>query len=119
MLLHSMKNAGWGVFPVLLCGFISVILAFAFAITLRREVLPLLGAAWVATLLSGCLGFTSGVHAGIGFVLAQPTYDPRLVAETVHEAGYCLDYALVFAIATVLLSGGGGFRMAWRAASTA
>jgi hypothetical protein len=87
-----------------------------FALTLRRELLPLVAASWVATLLCGCLGFVVGVDSTFRSVADMPAFSMNILTEGIRRAGGNLRVGLTLAILVTLLGGTGGFRMAWRAA---
>jgi hypothetical protein len=110
----ALNDAGWGVFPVLICGLLAVLLSLAFAVSLRRELLPLLAVFWVLTLLDGGLGFGTGLYNSAGTALSRTPVDLTLLVESAREASVNVLAALYLTIAATCLIGVGAFRIAWR-----
>jgi hypothetical protein len=117
--LKFIAEGGWGVFPVMLVGVIAVGLSIAFAVSLRREILPLLGGFWVATLLSGCLGSLVGVRATLRAAEALPALDTAELLANLRESLNSGILGIVFGLLAALVGSAGGFRVAWRAAARA
>jgi hypothetical protein len=64
-----LEEGGWGAYPPLLFGLLSVVVAIAHALTLRRDLVPILVAFGAVTVLSGGLGFIAGLRVvllGVG-----------------------------------------------------
>jgi hypothetical protein len=60
-LLDRFHDGGWGMYPTLVFGALLLGVAVRYAVTPERRYVPLLVALNVATLVSGGLGFVTGV----------------------------------------------------------
>jgi hypothetical protein len=111
------REAGWGILPVLLFGGIAALVAVVFTATLRREALPLLGFFWVTTLLSGTLGTVIGLRGTLRKGLTIPPERLlTIIADGALESSNNIVAALVIGIGVALVAGIGGFRLLWRSA---
>jgi hypothetical protein len=57
-----LAEGGWPIFPVLLLGLTTLILALRGTVAARRDLLPLIIGLGIATLLTGALGVVLGVQ---------------------------------------------------------
>jgi hypothetical protein len=60
-LFDQFHDGGWGMYPTLVFGILLLGVAVNYAVSPERRLVPLLVALNVATLVSGALGFVSGV----------------------------------------------------------
>ena len=68
-----LHEAGWGIYPVMLFGATSLILAIWYAVKPQRRFLPLIIGFGIATILAGFLGTMTGLqHAVSGLPEAAP-----------------------------------------------
>ena len=116
-MLKFISEGGWGIFPVLLFGLTTVGVSLAFAVSLRRELLPLLVGFGVATLLMGGVGSVVGVQSTLRSAALLPAFDAAEVAVGVRESLNVLLAALDLSLLATLVCSAGGFRLAWRGAA--
>ncbi len=62
------REAGWGIYPVLIFGAFSLLVAVQYVRTRRNDVLALLCALSVLTLLAGALGTVTGLTTSARYI---------------------------------------------------
>jgi hypothetical protein len=67
-MLDFIREAGWGIFPVLIFGSLSLGVSVQYVRTRRRDVLALLCALSVLTLLAGALGTVTGLQTSARYI---------------------------------------------------
>jgi hypothetical protein len=67
-MLEFIREAGWGIFPVLIFGTLSLGVAIQYVRTRRTNVLALLCALSVLTLLAGALGTVTGLQTSARYI---------------------------------------------------
>jgi hypothetical protein len=67
-MMDFIHEAGWGIFPVLIFGALSLLIAVQYVRTRRSDVLALLCALAVLTLLAGALGTTTGLQVSARYI---------------------------------------------------
>jgi hypothetical protein len=63
MILESFHDGGWGMWPTLLVGVLMIGVSARYAVSPDRRFVPLIVASSVLTMLSGALGFVTGLIA--------------------------------------------------------
>jgi hypothetical protein len=107
-----LREAGWGVYPVLLFGVTSLVLAVWYAVKPQPRFLPLIVGFGVATILAGFLGTMTGLqHAVSGLPQAAP--DRRWIFLLgLREALHNMVMAFVIECIVTLVATVGGYRQA-------
>jgi hypothetical protein len=65
-MMMFIREAGWGIWPVLLFGVIGLALSLRYALTPAPRLLPLIVGFAVATIIVGCLGAVTGLQRSVG-----------------------------------------------------
>jgi hypothetical protein len=68
-MLEFIREAGWGIFPVLIFGTLSLGVSIQYVRTRRTSVLSLLCALSVLTLLAGALGTVTGLSVSARYIV--------------------------------------------------
>lgn len=110
-MIESFRMGGWGMYPTLVFGVLMLIAAVRYAIKPESRLVPLQVSLGILTLLSGSLGFVTGLIAtfsAMGEVDADKRWIWMLgVGESLHN----LSLALVLAVLAVLAASVGSFRL--------
>ena len=110
-MMDFIREAGWGIYPVMLFGALSLAVALRYAIAPSRELLPLVIGFGVATVIAGALGTATGLQATASFV-AQTGADQRgLFVVGLKESLNNMDAALLVAAIDALLGTIGAYRL--------
>jgi hypothetical protein len=105
-----LREAGWGVWPVLLFGITSLVLSISYAVTPRRRLLPLVIGFGVATLIAGGLGTITGLQHSVAH-LGEVSPDRRWIFLLgLRESLQNLVMAFVIECAVTLVTTVGGYR---------
>lgn len=114
---HAFRTGGWGMWPTLVFGVLLLGAGALCAVRPQKRFVPLFGALGVITMVSGLVGFVTGVirtFAAIG----QVGPDRRFIALIgVAESAYNVVFALVFVLLAAILAGIGAARIARRVPS--
>ncbi|MBK6693135.1 MAG: hypothetical protein IPG50_13170 [Myxococcales bacterium] len=106
------RDAGWGIYPVMLFGALGFLAALAHAALPRRDRFALAVGLAVATVLAGCLGAVVGVQtSAAGYSLAG-TPPLHLFLVGLRESLNNMVAALVFATVQTLIATCGAARQA-------
>lgn len=106
------REAGWGIYPVILFGAISLAVALRYALLPKRELLPLVIGFSVATIIAGALGTTTGLQATANYVAQTASTDRWLFVVGLRESLNNMDAALFVATLDALLATIGAYRFA-------
>lgn len=63
MIGDSFHNGGWGMWPTLVIGLVMIGVSARYAVSPEKRFVPLIAATGLLTLLSGALGFVTGLIA--------------------------------------------------------
>ena len=105
------REAGWGIYPVMLFGAVSLIVSLRYAIAPARELLPLVIGFGVATIIAGALGTTTGLQATASFVARTQADERWLFVVGLRESLNNMDAALLVAAVDALLGTIGAYRL--------
>lgn len=108
------KEAGWGIWPVLAFGGVALGLALHHACSPRRSVLQLVVGFALATGLAGCLGTFTGVQRSAEFVQRAHSGSPLLFLLGLKESLSCVVAAFVLVTVVCLLTTVGSYRLVRR-----
>ncbi len=109
-MMQALESGGWGMFPTLFFGVLSLAAAALFSVRPERRFIPLVVSSTLLTLAAGALGFVMGVIRSFEAILGAP--DRAMAMVGVAESGYCLALALVFAVLTLIATTLGSARIA-------
>ncbi len=94
MILDSFHNGGWGMWPTLVFGLLMIGVSARYAISPERRFVPLITASSVLTLLSGALGFVTGLIAAtttsFDAIEARPTLAVAGFGESLNNVSLAL-----------------------------
>lgn len=107
---EAFAAGGWGMFPTMAFGLLSLAAAALFAVRPERRFVPLVVSTSLLTLAAGALGFVMGVVHSFQAVLGAADRGVAMVG--VGESGYCLALALVFVVLTLVATTLGSVRIA-------
>jgi hypothetical protein len=108
MLFDRFHDGGWGMYPTLVFGLLLLGVAGKYATSPERRYVPLLVALNMATLVSGALGFVSGVivtaHAvsGPGAESLPPNISFLGVSEALGNVAFALLLVMVGTVASTV-----------------
>ena len=105
--MEFIHEAGWGIWPVLVFGSISLGLALHHAVRPRRSLFSLVVGFSVATGLAGCLGSLTGLQ---NTVINATDYMMFFVG--LRESLHCMIAAFVMVTVACLLVTAGSYRLA-------
>jgi hypothetical protein len=101
---------GWGMWPTLVCGLFLLGAAIGFAARPEKRLLPLLISLGLMTLISGLLGFATGLTHSLEY-LDRVTPDQRYIwLIGLGESLYNVNFALVFLMLAVIAATVGAWR---------
>ncbi|MBK8170471.1 MAG: hypothetical protein IPK60_09010 [Sandaracinaceae bacterium] len=106
------REAGWGIYPVLLFGAISFAVAIRYAVAPKSELLPLVIGFGVATIIAGALGTTTGLQATATYVANTGEANRWIFVEGLRESLNNMDAALLIAALNALAATVGSYRLA-------
>jgi hypothetical protein len=102
---------GFGMYPTLLFGFLSVAASVLYLLRPDRQSIALVVSLGVATVAAGFLGFASGVMTTLRYIDQVPAADRFTVAcAGCEESLHCVSLALIPTIITALICAVGAFR---------
>jgi len=105
-----LREAGWGVYPVLLFGVTSLVLAVSYGVEPRRRLLPLIIGFGVATIIAGALGTLTGLQHSVAH-LGEVAPDRRWIFLIgLRESLHNLVMAFVIECVVTLVTTVGGYR---------
>ena len=114
-----MTAGGVGMYPTAVFGLFLVVVAALHAFRPRRELVPLIIGAGVATLLAGALGTAMGIRSSAS-AIGELAADQRWVfALGIGESLNCMVLGLALAIVATFLTTAGSFRLARAPAAAA
>jgi hypothetical protein len=107
ILSDRFHDGGWGMYPTLLFGVLLLGIAVKYAVSPEKRLVPLLVALNVATLVSGALGFVSGVivtaHALSSEGVTEPTNISFFgVGEALNNVAFALLLVMVATMASTV-----------------
>ena len=106
-LFDPFKDGGWGMYPTFAFGVLLLGVAVKYAASPERRYVPLLVALNIATLVSGALGFVSGVivtaHALSSAGMTQPTNISFFgVGEALNNVAFALLLVMVSTVVSTI-----------------
>lgn len=110
-MIEAMREGGWGMYPTLLFGLLLVGVALGHARNPQPKRVPLMLSLGVLTLLTGALGFVTGLIATARYVADAPPTDRWLLVVGLGESLHNLSLALVLSTIAAALASVGAFRM--------
>jgi hypothetical protein len=112
MLLEMFRDGGWGMIPTLVFGLVLLGVSAKFARAPERRTVPLLIALNWITLVSGGLGFVSGVIVSCRALAGEGLVDPgRIASEALAETLQNVAFALLFAMVAAVMATVGAWRL--------
>ena len=102
-MLDALHEAGWPIYPVLFFGFTSLLFAFRYARTPKREVLAVVVAFGLGCVIMGCLGTVLGVIHTVSNVEKMPPADRWIFIVGLRESLNNMGAALFIAVFDVVL----------------
>jgi hypothetical protein len=110
-------EGGWGMYPVLAFGAVSLLVSLRYALAPRRDWLPLIVGFATVTVLAGVLGAFRGVQTGIAHLDPNAPVDAWQQLSNLRESLHNVVVALVIATVDALLATVGTYWTARSAAS--
>lgn len=111
-MVEAFRLGGWGMYPILFFGVLMLLSSVRYAIKPESRYLPLQISLGILTLLSGALGFVTGVitsFMAMGDVMPDKRWIWMIgVAESLH----CISFALVLAVLAGIATSIGSYRFA-------
>jgi hypothetical protein len=112
MIEDAFHAGGWGMWPTLFCGVLMIAAAVWYAVFPERRYLPLLLSLAVMTMVSGFLGFTTGVTKSL-VALGGVGPDQRFIYLIgLGESLYNVVWALVLVMLATIAVAIGALRLA-------
>jgi hypothetical protein len=111
---EAFRNGGWGMYPTLFFGLLTILAAFAYGRRPERALLGLSGSLGLLTLLAGTLGFVTGVIKTLMTIEKVPPEKRWIWLLGTGESLNNIGLALVLLIISALLVTFGAFRLALR-----
>jgi hypothetical protein len=118
-MLEVFRDGGYGMFPTLLFGVLMLGVAVRYATKPEQRVIPLVASLGVLTLLSGALGFVTGIITTMKAVAHVPASDRYIALVGLGESANNLALALVLAVLSMLAVVLGAWKLSRGAAPTA
>lgn len=109
-MVEFIREAGWGIYPVLLFGGVSLAVSLRYAIAPRRELLPLVIGFAVATVIAGLLGAVTGIQTTVRYVGEVAASERWLFLVGLRESLNNVVAALCIATIDALLATAGAYR---------
>ncbi|MGO8992217.1 MAG: hypothetical protein ACLQVI_02740 [Polyangiaceae bacterium] len=106
-LFDRFRDGGWGMYPTVLLGLLLLGVAVKYAVSPERRFVPLLVALNVATLVSGALGFVSGVIVTANALSSEGITQPTNISffgvgEALNNVAFALLLIMVATMATTV-----------------
>jgi hypothetical protein len=109
-MLEAFRLGGFGMFPTLLCGVLTIAVSVRYAVRPEKRFTPLLVSLNTMTLIAGLLGFVTGLISLGRYLGQQEKLDPAApfigLGEALHNVGLALLLMMLAIIATAV----GAFR---------
>ncbi|MFL5318501.1 MAG: hypothetical protein ACJ790_02520 [Myxococcaceae bacterium] len=109
-MLNAFHEGGWGMFPTLICGALTIVMALRYSLAPAKRLVPLLVSLNVMTLLAGSLGFVTGLIVSTTAISATTPMQPELAligfGESLNNVALALVLMMFAAIATTIGSFG-------------
>jgi hypothetical protein len=106
MILESFHNGGWGMWPTLVVGLSMIGVSARYAVSPEKRFVPLIVASSTLTLLSGALGFVTGLIAAtttsFSAIEARPTLAVAGFGESLNNVGLAITLLAVGMIAVTV-----------------
>lgn len=102
--MDFIRDAGWGIYPVLFFGVFGVVVALRHATEPRRDRLALVAGLAIATVLLGMLGAVTGMQTSAAGYSAAGTPPLHLFLVGLREASNNMVAALLFAVLQTLVA---------------
>lgn len=105
-MLEFIRDAGYGIFPVMVCGAIAILVALRYATRPERRFVPLVIGFSITTLIMGAIGAIIGLQTTIHALAMAGNPNPLVLLEGVKESlnnfvAACLIVALVAVVTTI------------------
>jgi hypothetical protein len=110
--MNIFQLGGFGMWPTLALGMVTILAALRYAFTPAKRLLPLLVALQVTTLLFGALGFVTGVLKSCLAISGVPADQRFIVVLGVGESLHNLALAFALMAIAALTATVGAFRVA-------
>ena len=111
-MLEAFKLGGWGMFPTLICGLLTVAISVRYAVKPEKRLVPLLVTTNLMTVIAGMLGFVTGVITTAMYVGGIAKVDvPQIATIGVGESLHNIALALVLMMLAAIASTVGAFRI--------
>ena len=103
---------GWGMWPTLLFGLVSIAVAIRYAVKPERRIVPLMITSSIIVLISGLLGFSTGVTRSL-LALDRVGDDRRWIGLIgIGESMMNVNLAMVFLVLAAIIATIGALRIA-------
>ena len=111
-------EAGWGIWPVMLFGCITMFFACYYAIAPRKEFMTPIVGFGIATIIAGCLGTLTGIQNSVRYIENVELADQWIYYIGVRDSLNNSVAALVIATLCALAATVGSHRLSKRAAAS-
>ncbi len=108
-MLEAVRLGGWGMYPTLIFGALSIVAAVSYARSPERRRLALVGILSGVTLLAGLLGFTTGLMVSLSAAAGLPNQG-ELIALGTFESLNNVGLALMLLVISGLVAAVGAWR---------
>lgn len=116
-MFEAFKLGGWGMFPTLICGVLTIAVSVRYAVRPERRFVPLLVSTNMLTLLAGTLGFVTGLIATATYIhQVETTKVPLITVIGAGESMHNIALALVLMMLSAVAATVGAFRTSREAA---
>lgn len=105
-IVEQFKMGGWGMFPTLIFGLIFAAVSIRYAVSPKKQQIPLVISLGVLTLSSGLLGFVTGMITTAAYYGDMNAPDPRIpmigFGESLNNVAFALIFTTFAAIAVTI-----------------
>jgi hypothetical protein len=116
-MLEAFRIGGWGMFPTLLCGVLTLVVSVRYAVRPEKRLVPLLVSLNAMTLLAGTLGFVTGVISCTRYLSNMDKVKPAVALIGAGEALHNVALALLLMMFAIIATSLGAFRQSRVAAA--
>lgn len=110
-MLEAFRLGGWGMFPTLICGALTIAVSVRYAARPERRFIPLLVTTNVMTIVAGMLGFVTGLIATANYMhQVEQTKVPLITVIGAGESLHNIALALILMMLAAIASSVGAFR---------
>lgn len=105
-MLEFIRDAGYGIFPVLVFGAVALVVSIRYTVRPERRFLPLIIGFAIATLIAGTIGTITGMQTTFDYLAQSHSANPVILLEGLKESlnnivAACLIVTLVAIVTTI------------------